>query len=122
MTDTPQIDHGEIARQNDEFRRSYGLSRRIPGRIMMTPGIADFDAITMQRIQSEIVLFDNFSADNDPYAEHDFGAFTIKVDGEDTVIWFKIDLYDRQYAAGSEKPDNPAQTRRVMTILLPSEY
>ena len=56
MTDAPQIDHGEIARQNDEFRRSYGHSRRIRGRIMMTPGIADNDAITMQRIQSEIVL------------------------------------------------------------------
>ena len=122
MTDAIQIDHAEIARQNDEFRRTYGQSPRIQGRIMMTAGVAAFDALAMQRIQSAIVLFNAFSRDNDPYGEHDFGAFTITVDDEDKVIWFKIDLYDQAYAGGAEQPDDPAQTRRVMTIMLPSEY
>jgi hypothetical protein len=122
MTTMPQTDHSEIARQNDEFRRTYGQSERVPGQIMMTPGIAAFDALVMMKIQSAIILFNDFSEDNDPHAEHDFGAFTVNVDGEDTTVWFKIDLYDPSYTAGSEKPDDTAQTRRVMTILLPSEY
>ncbi len=122
MTTMPQTDHAEIAQQNDEFRRTYGQSPRVPGRIMMTPGVADFDALVMMQIQSAIILFNDFSQDNDPYRAHDFGEFTVSVNGEETKIWFKIDLYDPSYKAGSEKPDDPTQTRRVMTILLPSEY
>jgi len=44
------------------------------------------------------------------------------VNGQDTTIWFKIDLYDPNYEAGSEQRDDVNQTRRVMTILLPSGY
>ncbi len=122
MTAAHEVNHSEIARQNDEFRRSLGQSLRAPGRIVMTPGIAAFDALVMMKIQSAIILFNDFTEDNDPYGEHDFGAFSVDVNGEDTKIWFKIDLYDPSYNAGSEKPDDTTQTRRVMTIMLPSEY
>lgn len=122
MNDTSQIDHAEIARQNDAFRRTYGQSSRIRGRIMMTAGVAAFDALVLMNIQSSIILFNDFTEDNDPWGEHEFGAVTVNIDGEETTIWWKIDLYDRQYHAGSEKPDDPDQTRRVMTILLPSEH
>ena len=88
----------------------------------MTPGVADFDALIMMKIQSAIMLFNDFTEDTDPYGEHGFGAFSVDVNGEDTKIWFKIDLYDPSYNAGSEKPDDTTQTRRVMTIMLPSEY
>lgn len=122
MKTEPKTDYAEIARQNDEFRRSYGLSPRVPGRIVMTPGVAAFDALVMMKIQSAIILFNDFTKDNDPYDEHEFGAFVINVNGQDTTIWFKIDLYDLNYEAGSEQRDDVNQTRRVMTILLPSEY
>jgi hypothetical protein len=62
--------------------------------------------------------FSDFSADNDPYGEHDFGCVT--VDGR-KVFW-KIDYYDRDCLYGSECPADPTQTTRVLTIMLASEY
>ena len=35
---------------------------------------------------------------------------------------FKIDLYDVDYQYGSSEPSDPEQTRRVLTLLLLSEY
>jgi hypothetical protein len=56
--------------------------------------------------------------DNDPFEEHDFGSF--EHDGE--RIFWKIDYYDRSLTKGSGAPSDPAQTRRVLTIMLASEY
>nr|WP_286190049.1 DUF3768 domain-containing protein [Roseobacter sp. TSBP12] len=39
-----------------------------------------------------------------------------------TTIWFKLDLYDVDYQYGSPEPSDPEQTRRILTLLLPSEY
>jgi len=41
---------------------------------------------------------------------------------EGVAVWWKIDLYDADYDAGSELRDDLAVTRRVLTILLPEEY
>jgi hypothetical protein len=68
----------------------------------------------LQKIRS----FNAFSEDNDPHAEHDFGA----VDEAGVRCFFKIDYYDRQTEAGSPDPADTAVTTRVMTIMLASEY
>ena len=44
------------------------------------------------------------------------------IDLDGTTVWFKIDLYDTDYQFGSPEPSDPQQTRRVLTLLLPSEY
>jgi hypothetical protein len=62
--------------------------------------------------------FSDFTEDNDPHGEHDFGSF--ELDGE-TLFW-KIDAYDTDYNFGSPNPADPAVTRRVLTILLAEEY
>ena len=62
--------------------------------------------------------FDDFSENNDPYGEHDFGNFTL--DGAD-VFW-KIDYYDNDLRDGSPNPAEPALTKRVLTVLLAEEY
>lgn len=63
--------------------------------------------------------FSEFSEDNDPYGEHDFGAFDIEGAGK---IFWKIDYYNRTMDGGSDDPDDPGKTTRVLTIMLASEY
>ena len=40
----------------------------------------------------------------------------------DKKVWWKIDLYDRAYEGGSPNPTSLADTRRVLTILFPSDW
>ena len=111
-----------IAEQNDAFRKAMCRHENpgiIPqGKIVMTQGVnakgPAFHMVLMQRLAE----YNNFTADNDPNGWHDFGS--IKVNGID--VWFKIDLYDENYDMGSETPHDIAVTRRVMTLLFPSEY
>lgn len=100
---------------NDAFRRSFGSAQ---GVWVMTRGIHDMGADVVTLVVAQIMAFDSFSEDNDPYGEHDFGS--INVAGE-TIFW-KIDYYDQRLEFGSEDPADPAKTQRVLTIMLASEY
>ena len=62
--------------------------------------------------------FNDFTPDNDPYGERDFGAFTHK--GQ--RIFWKIDYYSPDLSRHSDDPAEPAQTVRVLTIMLAEEY
>ena len=62
--------------------------------------------------------FNAFTPDNDPHGEHDFGS----VEHAGLKVFFKIDYYDKTLSAGSEDPSDPAQTTRVMTLMLAQEY
>ena len=99
---------------NDAFRRIGPAT----GDWMITGGIQaegpDFVILAMSAVRA----FTAFTDDNDPYKEHDFGSFSLI--GE-TLFW-KIDYYDLTLEYGSDDPANPAITRRVLTIMLASEY
>ena len=107
-----------IAAQNDAFRASLGRDLTIPGQIVFTHGINDkgskFGKAALMAVQN----FNAFTEDNNPHRERDFGA--IEIEGE-TVFW-KIDLYDAELRAYTPEPANPAVTRRVLTVMLASEY
>jgi Protein of unknown function (DUF3768) len=75
-------------------------------------------ASTQSRIREKVETFSAFTGDNDPWHEHDFGAF--EHDGE--KIFFKIDYYSKDLEHGSEDPADPSKTTRVLTIMLASEY
>ena len=90
-------------------------------RTMLTQGIRALvqeNNDDLQGLMLEIVGFDDFTSDNDPYGEHDFGSLNW---GGDKIFW-KIDYYDESFRYGSEDPSNPSITRRVMTVMLASEY
>lgn len=55
---------------------------------------------------------------NDAHGERDFGQMTFR----DIPVWFKIDYYDLDLEYGSEDPSDASITRRVITIMLPSDY
>tara|TARA_B000000460_G_C21517544_1_gene394168 strand:+ start:1176 stop:1646 length:471 start_codon:yes stop_codon:yes gene_type:complete len=102
-----------IRRLNDRFRRS-GLG----GDILITQGIQSLGEAGMQAVATKVAEFNKFDHDNDPHGEHDFGAF----DHDGRRIFWKIDYYGPDMMSGSEDPSNPDVTRRVLTIMLASEY
>jgi hypothetical protein len=88
------------------------------GQWVLTRGVAErgegFAHLAIRAVQT----FDGFTPDNDPYGEHDFGSFNLA--GE-TMFW-KIDYYDRNLEFGAEDPGHPDRSRRVITVMLASEY
>lgn len=98
---------------NDALRQDMRL-----GMAAITPGVAALGAAAVARIVRTIAVFNDFCNANDPYGEHDFGAF----DAEGHTIFFKIDYYDRALSAHSPDPADPAVTCRVITIMLAEEY
>jgi Protein of unknown function (DUF3768) len=102
-----------IAELNDLCRKAIGVA----GKLVMTEGIAALPAETQSAIREKVETFDDFNEDNDPYNEHDFGAF----EHEGERIFWKIDYYGPDMMHGSEDPSNP-RTVRVLKIMLADEY
>ncbi len=62
--------------------------------------------------------YTDFTEDDDPYGTHEMGFMTV----QGKYVWWKIDLFDQDYAMGSPNPAALAETRRVLTILFPDDY
>lgn len=109
-----------IAKQNDHFRAALalGIPPSVPGQVLITPGIMALGLEFLALLQLAVAGFNTFNEDNDPFGDHTFGI--VEIAG--TSVYWKIDLYDEDYHFGSEDPANPEKTRRVLTLLLPSEY
>ncbi|MFQ6550652.1 DUF3768 domain-containing protein [Aestuariibius sp. 2305UL40-4] len=105
-----------ITAQNDAFRRQQNTD--LIGRWVVTHGMQAEGETFVREAVAEVVRFADFTAENDPYGERDFGAFT----QNGHKLFWKIDYYDTAYAMGSDNPADPAQTRRVLTLMLASEY
>jgi hypothetical protein len=102
-----------VRKLNDEFRQTL-----TGGTVLMTAGVVALGADRQAEALTKVQTFNAFNADNDPWAEHDFGE--IEVAGES--IFFKLDYYDLTRAFHSPEPADPAVTERVLTIMLASEY
>lgn len=111
----------KICKLNDHCRQNYMIpqfGQIVPCRYMITRGIQELSPEDQILIGAKIRNFDQFTEDNDPYGEHDFGSITHA--GE--KIFWKFDYYDPDLHKGSIDPSNPDETIRVLTIMLASEY
>jgi hypothetical protein len=108
MSDTDQI-----RKLNDHARQHF-----VGCRVTITAGIQSFDDATVAAVLGAVQAYDAFTADNDPYAEHDFGSVTV---AGHTVFW-KFDYYDLDLTMHSPDPSDPTVTLRVLTIMLAEEY
>ncbi|MDF1769456.1 DUF3768 domain-containing protein [Maricaulis sp.] len=102
-----------IAQLNDDLR-----TNGTGGRILITAGINAKGKAFIAKAVLGLKTYTNFSEDNDPYHEHDFGALAI----EGEKLFWKIDYYNLTLDAGSEDPADPKVTTRVLTLMLASEY
>ena len=104
----------EIARLNDLCRTAMGIA----GKLFQTEGVSALPEADQSAIREKVETFKDFSEDNDPHGERDFGAF----EHNGQRIFWKIDYYARDLMHGSENPADPKQTARVLTIMLAHEY
>ncbi|UWR62781.1 DUF3768 domain-containing protein [Phaeobacter inhibens] len=107
------VDVKLLAQQNDAFRAVFPAPQNA-GRWFHTQSVAAMGPTFVLKAYAAIGSYDDFNTDIDPYGDHAMGKFTI--DGE--TVWFKIDCYDVDYRYGSDQPDNPEMTRRVLTVML----
>lgn len=98
----------KIAQLNDRFR---GMCVDVNMTQGVVYGFGDHIGLL-----KEVESFDRFTAENDPYGEHDFGSLL----WEGKKIFWKIDYYDQKLEYG-EEPLSP-DCRRVLTVMLASEY
>jgi hypothetical protein len=105
----------QIRTLNDRLRQNLGTGVETA---VITIGVAALGDEAVARIVKTIAVYDDFCHDNDPWEEHDFGAF--EVDGH--KIFFKIDYYDLTLTYHSDDPADPTITHRVITIMLAEEY
>lgn len=103
-------DMERIKKLNDDFRTTL-----IGGRIVLTQGVLHHPE--PNQILERVKCYREF-ADNDPYGEHDFGAFEA---GNEKLFW-KIDYYSSSLDSGSDDPADPAKTTRVLTVMLASDW
>lgn len=101
-----------IAKANDLFRTTMIQTPR--HRVMLTSGVAQ--GLNREKVISAVMAFNNFTKENDPYGEHDFG----KVIVDDEAYFWKIDYYDEKYEYGGDPKEGPVS--RVLTIMLANEY
>ena len=112
-SDSAAASTDRIRELNDAFRKTLR-----GGRAMMTSGVDELPDCVKAEALVQVAHFSDFTADNDPHGEHDFGSFTLV--GR-TFFW-KIDYYDKRCEFGSEDPSDPEKTTRLLTVMLAEEY
>ena len=101
----------DVAPTNDRIRRSIPAVPP-PHRLVATATVAALPAHVFHQILLAIRDFDQFTVDNDPYAEHDLGR--VDVAGE-SFIW-KVDYYDDAFEFHRENGN------RLITVMSADEY
>lgn len=110
-----QADDARAAHTRKDRELNDQLRRTMPhGQVMLTRAIAALDPSTIASIITAVRDFDNFTPDNDPWGERDFGQ--VAVNGQ-TVFW-KIDALDMNCEFGSPDPADESQTRRILTLMV----
>ena len=102
-----------IALLNDSLQRTF-----TGGKVVMTQGVAALAEDELAHVLEGVRAFDEFTKDNDPHGEHDFGSFVVGA----VTYFFKVDYYAPDMEGGSEDPADPAKTTRVLTIMRADEY
>ena len=104
---------GKIRELNDAFRTTM-----TGGQVFVTASVDALPSDVKAAVIRKVATFSDFTADNDPHGEHDFGSFTLT----GRKFFWKIDYYDAAMQFGSEDPADPNKTMRVLTIMLAEEY
>jgi hypothetical protein len=116
---TPEIRHlNDLARARPETANAtwvmtQGVLHLVAGEDGTPEAIARY-----HQLRAAIAAFSDFSEGNDPYGEHDFGAFDLF----GAKLFWKIDYYHPDHDTHAPVPSNIELCRRVLTVMLAEEY
>ena len=97
----------KVAALNDAFRKQNSAT------YVVTPGI--LDNLDLQEVITRVREYNDFSEDNDPYGEHDFGSFEL----QGQKVFWKLSCYgDPKQGINQLDP----RCERVLTIMLAEEW
>lgn len=118
MTTDLQVE--SIRNLNDAFRTDLRgpLASLASIHLVITRGVAQRGVDFTARALEAVRRFNDFVPENDPFGEHDFGAFEL----DDKTLFWKIDYYDEDLEDGSPDPADANVTKRVLTIMFADEY
>tara|TARA_R110000772_G_scaffold3973_3_gene14100 strand:+ start:263 stop:634 length:372 start_codon:yes stop_codon:yes gene_type:complete len=113
----------KVADLNDQLRKDMFTGNmlkkhNLKNKIVLTPGIAGLNLIDKEKVFASVKYFGNFTKNNNPWGEKDFGNFNFK---KETFNW-KIDYYDNDMKYHSPDKTDPDKTIRVLTIMKAEEY
>ena len=126
MTNQP-TDYPDLTRRLNDMTRTQPEIANASW--VMTQGVAALlisedgsppkpDATRFATLRTTLAHFNDWPEGNDPYGEHDFGAFDLF--GE--KLFFKIDYYHPDHDTHAPVPSSIELCRRVLTIMLAGEY
>tara|TARA_R110002050_G_scaffold287382_1_gene438558 strand:- start:56 stop:436 length:381 start_codon:yes stop_codon:yes gene_type:complete len=113
----------KVADLNDQLRKDMFTGNmlkkhNLKNKLVITPGIKGYNLIDKEKIFASVKYYGNFTKDNNPYGEKDFGSFNFK---KQKFFW-KIDYYDNDMKMHSPDKTDPNKTSRVLTVMKAEEY
>jgi hypothetical protein len=126
-TMSEQTDH--IRRLNDMTRTqpqivnaawvlTQGVSHLLVGDLAPGQPVATHAPERLVALRAALASFRDWESGNDPYGEHDFGAFALF----GARLFFKIVYYHPDHDTLAPVPGNIELCRRVLTVMLADEY
>ena len=100
------VSTARIRELNDAFRTTFIGN----GDVYLTRGVAALPGMEQSAIIERVQTFEDFTPENDPYYEHDFGSF----EHEGKTIFWKIDLYEEP---GVKSKNGEPVVNRVLTTM-----
>ena len=98
---------------NDALRQDF-----TGGRLQLTQGVLALPDGALVEAMTSLATFSDFSPGNDPYGEHDFGAFTVA----GRQLFWKIDYYAPGFDGAAPDPADETTCVRMLTLMLAEEY
>ena len=115
--DDPDALAESIQLKNDAFRKAVFMGPQPDGRVFTTLAVDNLAKKKRALLFQEIINFDNFTEDKDPYGEHVFGC--IELDGLPKIYWI-INYYEDEML--EERAEDPLNAYRVLVIMFAEEY
>jgi hypothetical protein len=112
--------HDDLRRERIRTLNDEARAYLTDGIVRVTDGVAALPPKEQAAIIEKVCTFSDFTPENDPHGEHDFGTF----EHNGRKLCWKIDYYDdNELRFHSPEPSTAlGKTKRVLTVMLAKDH